>query len=178
MLCRTILNSTESTARRAELQRMVSYAAVYKRIEERKADRLKEMNIAPAFFGVAADALYSGIIIGVDKLLDENGDRGFFNLLSFVGNNRDCFSIESLHNGNAIVTGTGCLIGTKLPLRASNGTANAFALLQVLRAYNYAAISFMRTSTRSTFSILHVSKKRPRSSSPAWTRSSRCYAKS
>jgi AbiU2 len=80
----------------AELQRMVSYAAVYKRIEERKADRLKEMNIAPAFFGVAADALYSGIIIWVDKLLDENGDRGFFNLLSFVENNRDCFSIESL----------------------------------------------------------------------------------
>jgi hypothetical protein len=68
----------------AELQRMVSYAAVYKRIEERKADRLKEMNIAPAFFGVAADALYSGIIIWVDKLLDGTKLTGMLFSRSFA----------------------------------------------------------------------------------------------
>ena len=80
----------------AELRRLVSYARVYRRLHDRKADRLREMNIAPAFFGVTMDALYSGIIIWAHKLFDPRGERGLWNFLSLVENNRTGFSVAAL----------------------------------------------------------------------------------
>ena len=68
----------------AELRRLVSYYRVYRRLHDRKADRLREMNIAPAFFGITMDALYSGIIIWTHKLFDPRGERGLWNFLSLV----------------------------------------------------------------------------------------------
>ena len=80
----------------AELRRLVSYARVYRRLHDRKADRLREMNIAPAFFGITMDALYGGIIIWTHKLFDPRGERGLWNFLSMVENNRSEFSVAAL----------------------------------------------------------------------------------
>lgn len=80
----------------AELRRLVSYASVYRRLYERKADRIREMNIAPAFFGTTIDALYSGIIIWAHKLFDSRGQRGFWDFLSLVEDNRAEFTVAAL----------------------------------------------------------------------------------
>ena len=73
-----------------------SYFRLYRRLWERRSDHLDELNVAPAFFSIASDALYSATIIWVDKLLDERGERGMFNFLSFVENNRAMLSISEL----------------------------------------------------------------------------------
>lgn len=65
-----------------EAGRLVSYAALYRRLHERRADRIEEMNIAPAFFGVTADALFSAIVLWTDKLFDESAERRIFNFLT------------------------------------------------------------------------------------------------
>lgn len=80
----------------SELRRLVDYARVYRRLHERKADRLRELNIAPAFFGTTMDALYSGIIIWAHKLFDPCGERGFWHFLSLVENNRTEFTVAAL----------------------------------------------------------------------------------
>lgn len=54
------------------------------------------MNIAPSFFQVTLDALFSGIVLWVDKLLGSRSERGFINFLSFVENNRGIFEISEL----------------------------------------------------------------------------------
>lgn len=75
---------------------LASFVALYRRLHERRADRLIEMNIAPAFFGVVIEALVSCIILWVGKLLDKHGERGIFNFLTFIEHNIDIFEIEQL----------------------------------------------------------------------------------
>lgn len=88
-----------------EATRLVSYAALYRRLHERRADRLKEMNIAPAFFSVTADALFSAIVLWTDKLFDEQGERGICNFLTFVEYNLKLFAIEQLKRRNSYPDG-------------------------------------------------------------------------
>ena len=79
-----------------ELGRLASYVRLYRRLHERKADRLKEMNIAPAFFSTTVDALFSAIVLWVDKLFGDRSERGLLNFLSFIEQNREIFDIREL----------------------------------------------------------------------------------
>jgi hypothetical protein len=56
-----------------EVKRVTCYVRVYRLLQERRADRLDEMNIAPAFFQTVTDALFSAIILWVDKLFASVG---------------------------------------------------------------------------------------------------------
>ena len=57
-----------------EISCLAMYVRVYRRLHERMADRLDELNIAPAFFRTVIAALLSGIVIWVHKLFDEQGN--------------------------------------------------------------------------------------------------------
>jgi hypothetical protein len=81
---------------RRELMRLAAYSRVYQRLFERKADRLVEMDLAPAFFSTTADALFWAIITWVDKLFDKQGKRGVLNFLTFAEYNRELFDIKEL----------------------------------------------------------------------------------
>jgi hypothetical protein len=54
------------------------------------------MNIAPCFFGTVLEALWSTIILWVDKLLGGKSECGFIGFLSFVKNNIQMFSNPEL----------------------------------------------------------------------------------
>jgi len=54
-----------------EMSRVASYFAIYRRFHRRKSDRLREINIAPAFFQVTADALFVSLVLWVSKLYDK-----------------------------------------------------------------------------------------------------------
>ncbi len=81
---------------KAEVVRLISYIKLYRRLHERKEDRLTEMNIAPAFFQVTMDSLFTSIILWIDNLLDRKSERGFCNFLAFIENNRKIFEISEL----------------------------------------------------------------------------------
>jgi len=79
-----------------ELGRLATYVRLFRRLHERKSDRLKEMNIAPAFFSTTIDALFSAIVLWVDKLFGDRSERGLLNLLNFVEQHRGIFDIKEL----------------------------------------------------------------------------------
>ena len=79
-----------------ELSRLATYVRLYRRLHERRTDRLNEMNIAPAFFLTTIDALFSAIVLWVDKLFGERSERGLVNLLIFIEQHRDIFHIKEL----------------------------------------------------------------------------------
>ncbi len=79
-----------------ECIRLVSAIELFKHLHERKADRLDEMNIAPAFFARVLEALLTEIIIWTYKLLNPREKLGFPKYLSFIEKNIDIFSIEAL----------------------------------------------------------------------------------
>ena len=81
---------------RKEIHRFREAVAVYRNIQERKSDRLEALNLAPAFFGVVEGSLFTTIVMWADKLFDERGERGLFNFLSFVENNRKWLSVTEL----------------------------------------------------------------------------------
>ena len=81
---------------KAEIVRLISYMKLYRRLNERTADRLDVMNIAPSFFQVTMDSLFSAIILWVDKLLSPKSESGFWNFLVFIENNREIFDISKL----------------------------------------------------------------------------------
>lgn len=79
-----------------EATRLASCVNLFRRLYQRSVDRLEEINIAPAFFKITTDALFSTVILWVDKLFDERGERGIFNFLMFIENNRNILAIEQL----------------------------------------------------------------------------------
>lgn len=79
-----------------EATRLTSFVALFRKLHERRGDRLEEINIAPAFFQVVTEALLSGIVLWVDKLFDEHGKRSIFNFLTFVEYNRNILTVEQL----------------------------------------------------------------------------------
>lgn len=80
----------------SEATRLACYVALYRRLFERRNDRLQEMNLAPAFFSTVTDALFSAIILWADKLFDEKGQRGIFDFLVFIESNLSMLAIEQL----------------------------------------------------------------------------------
>ncbi len=83
---------------REEILRFRGYVAVYRKLQERKNDRHEAINIAPAFFHVIENALFSGIVLWADKLVDEKGERGLFNFLKFIEHNQKWLSIKELQS--------------------------------------------------------------------------------
>lgn len=81
---------------KAEIVRLISYVKLYRRLHERKKDRLAAMNIAPAFFQVTMDSLFTAIILWIDNLLSRKSERGFWNFLAFIENHRKLFDISEL----------------------------------------------------------------------------------
>jgi len=79
-----------------EAQRLAGYMAVYRTLQQRRDDRLEEMNIAPAFFSTVIDALFSVIILWTDKMFDERSKRGFVNFLTFCEHNHRIFTVKEL----------------------------------------------------------------------------------
>lgn len=79
-----------------EATRLASYIALYRRLHELRAKRLDEMNIAPAFFQVVIDALFSVIVLWVHKMFDEKSERGLANFLTFCEYNREIFELKEL----------------------------------------------------------------------------------
>lgn len=79
-----------------EVGRFRDAASVFRQINQRKNDFLRELNIAPAFFNIVEDALFTTIILWIDKLTDEKGQRGLFNFLAFIENNRDWMTVKEL----------------------------------------------------------------------------------
>ena len=79
-----------------EIHRFRDSVSVYRQISERTIDHLSEINLAPAFFRATEDALFTTIVLWGDKLLDEDGERGLFNFLSFAEYNRDWLHISEL----------------------------------------------------------------------------------
>jgi hypothetical protein len=79
-----------------ELSKLATYVRLYRRLHERKEDRLREMNIAPAFFLTVIDALFSAIVLWVDKLFGERSERGLVNLLGFIEQHCHIFDIKEL----------------------------------------------------------------------------------
>ena len=79
-----------------ETKRLVMYIRLHNHINERKRDRLAELNIAPCFFQVVLDSLFSSIILWVDKLLSNKSERGFWDFLSFIENNKELFEASAV----------------------------------------------------------------------------------
>lgn len=79
-----------------EVGRFRDAVSVYRQISERTKDHLSELNIAPAFFHTVEDALFTTIIVWADKLFDEKGERGLFNFLSLMENNRVWMTVREL----------------------------------------------------------------------------------
>ena len=103
-----------------EATRLTSYIKLYRRLHERRADRLDEMNLAPAFFSVATDALFSAIVLWVDKLFDEHSERGFFNFLTFIEYDRELLSIAELQRRKGYPNGHWMLDRTAITLESIN----------------------------------------------------------
>lgn len=83
-----------------EFSKLATYVRLYRRLHELRADRLTEMNIAPAFFLTTIDALFSAIVLWVDKLFGERSERGLVNFLVFVEHHRDILNIRELQRRN------------------------------------------------------------------------------
>jgi hypothetical protein len=81
---------------RQELVRLATYIKLYRCLYDRRRDRLDEMYVAPAFFQTTTDALFTAIILWVDKLLGNRSERGLVDFLKFVERNRRIFDIKEL----------------------------------------------------------------------------------
>jgi AbiU2 len=79
-----------------ELVKLATYVRLFRRLHERKADRLAEMNLAPAFFSTTIDALFSAIVLWVDKLFGSRSERGILNFLGFIEQHRNLFDLKQL----------------------------------------------------------------------------------
>ncbi|MBI3937632.1 MAG: hypothetical protein HY323_11705 [Betaproteobacteria bacterium] len=118
-----------------EAGRLTSYIKLYRRLHERRTDRLDEMNIAPAFFSVTTDALFSAIVLWVDKLFDEHSERGFFNFLTFVEYNREMLSIAELQRRKGYPNGHWMLDRLPITLEVVNEDRARLKNLACLAAF-------------------------------------------
>jgi hypothetical protein len=75
---------------------LVNAINLYRIINERKEDRLQEMNIAPAFFVMVERCVLGTVVTSTNKLFGKKEECGFFDLLSMIEKNIDHFSIDKL----------------------------------------------------------------------------------
>jgi hypothetical protein len=86
------------SALQREGQRLVMYMAIYRRIHERRHDRLAALNIAPTFFQAVLASLHVTIIVRAHALFNGGGgtEESLRTFLNFVGRNITLFSLEQL----------------------------------------------------------------------------------
>jgi len=90
---------------KAEGMRLVCFIRVYRLFQERRGDRLAELNIAPCFFQTVEDALFSAIVLWIDKLFAEGAERSLHNFLKFVENHQPLFSVEAFQRRRGLPDG-------------------------------------------------------------------------
>lgn len=90
---------------KGEAMRLACFIRVYRLLQERRVDRLAELNIAPCFFQTVADASFSAIVLWIDKLFAEDAERGLHNFLKFVENHQAVFSIEAFQRRSGLPDG-------------------------------------------------------------------------
>lgn len=81
---------------RREVGLLADYVHLFRGIQKLKKRYVFEINYAPAFFSLITKSVFSTIILWVDKLLDEKGQRGVFDFLRLVEASVDIFAIEAL----------------------------------------------------------------------------------
>jgi AbiU2 len=118
-----------------EATRLACYVAVYRRLYERRNDRLREMNLAPAFFSTVTNALLSAIILWTDKLFDEKGQRGIFDFLAFVESELGMLAIEQLKRRKNYPDGHWMLDRDIITLQRVNADRERIKSLDCLRSF-------------------------------------------
>ncbi len=96
---------------RVEVYRFRDCVAVYRHLQEGRANQHKALNIAPAFFSVVERALWTSIVLWVDKLFDQKGQRGFFDFLTFIEQDLEWMAISELQRRNEYPDGHWMLEG-------------------------------------------------------------------
>jgi hypothetical protein len=104
---------------RREIHCFRDSASVFRQINAHTVDHLPSINLAPGFFHVVEDALFTTIVLWADKLFDERGERGFFNFLSFVEHNRDWLATEELKRRKAYPDGH-WMLKDRVPITAKS----------------------------------------------------------
>jgi AbiU2 len=86
------------TAFRREGQRLIVFMSTYRRIHERRHDRLEALNVAPAFFQTVLASLHVSIVVGAHALFSGVGrnEESLRTFLRFVSRNIDIFSLKEL----------------------------------------------------------------------------------
>jgi hypothetical protein len=79
-----------------ECIKLNAYIKILKRIEERKRDRLEQINIAPVFFQITCASLFTSIVLWVSNIFDDRSQRGIHKFLSFVQPHLRYLSINEL----------------------------------------------------------------------------------
>lgn len=103
-----------------ECQRLTSYIKLYRHLHERQADRLDEMNLAPAFFQTILSSLFTSLIIWTHNLFDEKSDKGFVNFLNFIKDHIKLFEISELQRRKKYKNGHWMLNRTPITLKIIN----------------------------------------------------------
>ncbi len=88
--------------------RLVCFVRLYQRLNEHRQDRLDQMNIAPNFFQITLEALFSALILWIDKLFGSKSERGFINFLVFIEKNLKILRFPSFRDVELIPMGIGC----------------------------------------------------------------------
>lgn len=122
---------------RLEIHRFRDSASVLRQISERTTDHLSEINMAPGFFHVVEDSLFTTIVLWADKLFDERGERGLFNFLTLVEYNRDWLTTTELKRRKGYPDGH-WMLKDRIPITAQSIEADrlqirSLAALQSIR---------------------------------------------
>jgi len=98
-------SSNVAKSLKAEAMRLACFIRIYRLLQERRGDRLAELNIAPCFFQTVDDALFFAIVLWVDKLFAKDAERGLHNFLKFVEHHQPLFSIEAFQRRRELPDG-------------------------------------------------------------------------
>jgi hypothetical protein len=118
-----------------ELMHLACYIRLYRRLHERRTDRLAEMNVAPAFFQIITDALFSSIVLWVDKILGHRSERGLVNFLSFIESNLKIFTISELQRRKDYPNGHWMLQRDPIFLETINSDREKIKAIEALKSF-------------------------------------------
>jgi AbiU2 len=90
---------------KGEAMRLACFIRVYRLLQDRRVDRLRELNITPCSFQTVEGALFSAIVLWIDKLFSEDAGRGLHNFLKVVENHQAVFSIEAFQRHRRLSDG-------------------------------------------------------------------------
>jgi len=79
-----------------EIVKLNGYIKILKRFEERKSDRLDQINVAPCFFRLTSASLFTSIILWVSNIFDDRSERGLHKFLSFTQPHLKYLSVAEL----------------------------------------------------------------------------------